>query len=160
MDLAAIRRPFEPLIRRVLHAYWRFSRAHTLGVRGLVIDGEGRIFLVEHSYVSGWHFPGGGVEVGETLTEALARELREEGNIELTGAPVLLGMYLNRRISKRDYVALFMVRSFRQNAPPQPNWEIIAHGFFAPNALPEDTTRATRERLAEVLDGRAAAHFW
>jgi len=160
MDLAAIRRPFEPLIRRVLHAYWRFSRAHTLGVRGLVIDGEGRIFLVEHSYVGGWHFPGGGVEVGETLTEALARELREEGNIELTGAPVLLGMYLNRRISKRDYVALFMVRSFRQNAPPQPNWEIIAHGFFAPNALPEDTTRATRERLAEVLDGRAAAHFW
>ena len=160
MDLAAIRRPFEPLIRRVLHAYWRFSRAHTLGVRGLVIDGEGRILLVEHSYVSGWHFPGGGVEVGETLTEALARELREEGNIELTGAPVLLGMYLNRRISKRDYVALFMVRSFRQNAPPQPNWEIIAHGFFAPNALPEDTTRATRERLAEVLDGRAAAHFW
>ena len=160
MDLAAIRRPFEPLIRRVLRAYWRFSRAHTLGVRGLVIDGEGRIFLVEHSYVSGWHFPGGGVEVGETLTEALARELREEGNIELTGAPVLLGMYLNRRISKRDYVALFMVRSFRQNAPPQPNWEIIAHGFFAPNALPEDTTRATRERLAEVLDGRAAAHFW
>ena len=160
MDLAAIRRPFEPLIRRVLHAYWRFSRAHTLGVRGLVIDGEGRIFLVEHSYVGGWHFPGGGVEVGETLTEALARELREEGNIELTGAPVLLGMYFNRRISKRDYVALFMVRSFRQNAPPQPNWEIIAHGFFAPNALPEDTTRATRERLAEVFHGRAAAHFW
>lgn len=160
MDLAAIRRPFEPLIRRLLHAYWRFSRAHTLGVRGLIIDEEGKIFLVEHSYVGGWHLPGGGVEVGETLTESLARELREEGNIEIDGAPVLFGVYFNRRTSRRDHVALFIVRSFRQSAPPRPNSEIIAHGFFAPECLPEGTTRATRERLAEVLNGRAIADFW
>ena len=68
-------RALEPALRRVLHLYWRFARAMTLGVRTLVIDGEGRIFLVKHSYVSGWHLPGGGVEAGETLTEAAAREL-------------------------------------------------------------------------------------
>jgi len=39
-------------------------------VRGLVIDEEGRVFLVNHSYVSGWYLPGGGVEVGETMSEA------------------------------------------------------------------------------------------
>jgi hypothetical protein len=52
------------------------------------------------------------------------------------------------------------VRAFRQDAPPQPNHEIIAHGFFAPDALPPETTRATRERLAEVLNGRPPAELW
>ena len=49
---------------------------------------------------------------------------------------------------------------FRQSAPPQPNSEIVAHGFFAPDALPEDTTRATRARIAEVLDHITVAEFW
>ena len=97
VSLDATRRALEPALRRVLHFYWRFARAMTLGVRALVIDGEGRIFLVKHSYVSGWHLPGGGVEAGETLVEALARELREEGNIELTAPPRLHGIFFNSR---------------------------------------------------------------
>jgi ADP-ribose pyrophosphatase YjhB (NUDIX family) len=160
MNFAAIRRSCEPAIRRVLHFYWRFARALTVGVRAVVIDPEGKVFLVAHSYVSGWHLPGGGVETGETLAAALARELREEGNIELTGPPALFAVYFNRRVSRRDHVALYVVRAFRQPAPPQPNREIVAHGFFAPDALPEDATPATRARLAEVLTGRTAAEFW
>ena len=67
MSFDAIRRRFEPVIRRVLHLYWRFSRGLTVGVRAVVIDGEGRVFLIKHSYVPGWQLPGGGVEIGETL---------------------------------------------------------------------------------------------
>jgi len=159
MDLDPIRR-WEPGLRRVLHFYWRFARGLTLGVRALVIDREGRVFLVKHSYVSGWHLPGGGVETGETLLAALARELREEGNIELTGAPILHGIYFNRQVSRRDHVALFVVRAFRQDAPPARTREIVAHGFYAPDALPPGTTRGTRMRIAEVLDGVAAAERW
>ncbi len=132
VSLDATRRALEPALRRVLHFYWRFARAMTLGVRALVIDGEGRIFLVKHSYVSGWHLPGGGVEAGETLVEAAARELREEGNIELTAPPRLHGIFFNSRASRRDHVALFVVRAFRQVAAPVPDREIVAHGFFAP----------------------------
>jgi 8-oxo-dGTP pyrophosphatase MutT (NUDIX family) len=147
-------------MRRLLHLYWRFTRGLTVGVRALVIDAQGRVFLVKHSYIAGWHLPGGGVETDEALAVALARELREEGNIELSGPPALFAIYFNRRISRRDHVALYVVRSFEQSAPPQPNREIVAHGFFAPGALPEGTTRGTRERIAEVLAGRSIAEFW
>jgi len=160
MTFDDMRRALEPAVRRAMHLYWRFSRGLTLGVRGVVVDAEGRVFLVEHSYVSGWHLPGGGVETGETLLTALTRELHEEGNIELTGAPDLFGVYYNRRWSRRDHVALYVVRAFRQSAPPQPNREIVAHGFFSPDALPAGATPATRARLAEVFDGRPVAELW
>jgi ADP-ribose pyrophosphatase YjhB (NUDIX family) len=160
MELDAVRRRFEPAIRRGLHLYWRVARGLTVGVRGLVVDAERRVFLVKHSYVAGWHLPGGGVEPGETLAAALARELREEGNIELTAPADLFAVYFNRRTSRRDHVALYIVRSFRQSAPPRPNREIVAHGFFAADSLPEGATAATRQRIDEVFAGRAAAEFW
>src|SRR5450830_1800561 len=135
MPLQSLRRALEPLIRRLMHVYWRFARAATLGARAMVIDGAGRIFLVKHSYVDGWHLPGGGVETGETLLTALARELAEEGNIQLAGEPKLHGVFFNARVSRRDHVALYIVRKFRQDGPPVPNHEIVEHGFFAANAL-------------------------
>ena len=160
LRLEKTRRTLEPALRRVLHFYWRFARAMTLGVRTLVIDDEGRIFLVKHSYVSGWHLPGGGVEAGETLIEAAARELREEGNIELTALPQLHGIFFNDRASRRDHVAVFVVRAFRQVGAPVPDREIVAHGFFAPDALPAETTAATRARIIEVLSGAPIGAHW
>jgi len=160
MHRLPLRRRFGTAIGRFLHFYWRFVRGLTLGVRAVVVDAEGRVFLVKHSYVPGWHLPGGGVEVGETLLAALARELREEGNIELVEPPHLFAVYYNSRVARRDHVALYVVRSFRQAAPPRPNREILAHGFFAPDSLPEDTGRATRERIAEMLFGQAVAELW
>jgi ADP-ribose pyrophosphatase YjhB (NUDIX family) len=148
------------MIRRLMHLYWRFSRGLTLGVRGMAIDPDGRIFLVKHSYVPGWHLPGGGVEARESMREALDRELMEEGHIALLAAPRLFAIYHNRNVSGRDHVALFVTEAFTQSTPPQPNAEIIAHGFFARDALPPDTTAATRARIAEVLDGVAPAELW
>jgi 8-oxo-dGTP pyrophosphatase MutT (NUDIX family) len=160
MAISAARQALEPVLRRIFHLYWRVSRGMTLGVRGLVLDAQGRVFLVKHSYVSGWHLPGGGVEPGESIRQALERELREEGNIELTDKPLFHGLYFNRHVSDRDHVALFIVRAFRQSAPPQPDHEIIAHGFYAPDALPDGTSTATRARIAEALNGAPVQDRW
>jgi ADP-ribose pyrophosphatase YjhB (NUDIX family) len=160
MNLQNLRRMFEPALRRVFHLYWRFVRGMTLGVRGVVLDADNKVFLVKHSYVSGWHLPGGGVEVGESFRDALARELIEEGRIELTGEPGLHGVFFNSYASRRDHVAVYVVRHFRQDRLPEPNREIVACGFFEAGALPPDTTEGTRLRIAEVLENRKIIATW
>jgi len=158
--LSAVREAGEPLIRRLFHFYWRFSRGMTLGVRALVVDERRRVFLVQHSYIRGWHLPGGGVEPGETIVDALIRELREEGNIEPMAPPRLHGIFFNDRVSRRDHVAVFVVPEFRQIGEPVPNYEIIAHGFFALDQLPNDTTAATRARIIEIMGGAPMRERW
>ena len=158
--LKALRRSIEMTLQRMADVLGRFTRGMTLGVRALVIGPDGRVFLVKHSYVSGWHLPGGGVEPGETLLDALVRELREEGNLEPTAAPMLHGMFFNDHLSPRNHVAVFVVRDFRQIGPPVPNYEIIAHGFFGLDALPNDTTAATRARIIEIIGGAPVTERW
>jgi 8-oxo-dGTP pyrophosphatase MutT (NUDIX family) len=148
------------MIRRLMHLYWRVSRGMTLGVRGMTIDAHGRVFLVKHSYVPGWHLPGGGVEPGETMLTALRREMMEEGNIEIRGVPDFFGMYFNAGASTRDHVALYVIRDFVQATQPAPGREIVAHGFFARDALPAETTRGTRARIAEVMEGVRISERW
>src|SRR5215218_1107425 len=100
------------LVTRSLHTYWRFARGLTLGVRAAVISPANEVFLVKHTYVPGWHLPGGGVEASETALAALVRELLEEACIELAGEPPLYGIYFNKRASRRDHVLLYVVRDF------------------------------------------------
>jgi len=160
MNLQRLRKRFEPLLRRSFHLYWRFARGMTLGVRAVVLDGDNRVFLVRHSYVTGWHLPGGGVETGETFLDALRRELAEEGCIELSGEPVLHGLFFNGHVSRRDHVAVYLIRNFRQDRLPEPNREIVACGFFEVSALPAETTAGTRLRISEVLEGRGPIATW
>ncbi|MBL0404315.1 NUDIX domain-containing protein [Microvirga aerilata] len=143
-----------------LHTYWRFSRGMTLGVRGAVLDEHNRVFLIRHTYVPGWHLPGGGVETGETALEALDRELREEACIAMDEAPALVGVFFNRRISRRDHVLVYVIRRFTVLEVKQPDQEIAEAGFFPLDRLPEGTTSATRRRLAEILEGQPPSVNW
>lgn len=144
----------------MMHIYFLLSRAMTLGVRAAVFDPKGRIFLVRHSYVPGWHMPGGGVERGETSRQALEKELREEGNIALTEEPALFGVYYNKATSGRDHVVFYCCRNVRQTAPKQADREIVEAGFFALNDLPAGVTRATRRRIAEIAGTETPAAYW
>ncbi len=55
---------------------------HIVGVGGLITNEEGKILMMNNPK-KGWEFPGGQVEVGETLTEALVREVKEETGINI-----------------------------------------------------------------------------
>jgi ADP-ribose pyrophosphatase YjhB (NUDIX family) len=149
-----------PVLRRLLHRYWLFSRGVTLGVRAAVLDADGRVFLVRHTYVPGWHLPGGGVEPGETALDALARELREEARIELAGEARLHGVYLNLNASDRDHVLLYVVREFRVVEAKTRDREIAEAGFFPLDALPDGLTAGTGARLEEIAGKRPLAAVW
>jgi len=155
----ALRLP-ERLVMRLAHLWFLLARPLTLGARGVVLDEVGRVLLVKHGYVPGWQLPGGGVEVGETLVEALERELAEEANVALEGPPTLHGVFFNRRVSRRDHVAVYVVRRFRVTGEREPDREILAAKFFSADALPLGTTRGTRSRLAEVLEGAPISPHW
>lgn len=135
-------------------------RGLTVGVRGAVFDADGRVLLVRHGYMDGWHLPGGGVEPGETLIDALSRELMEEGNVRVAGTPVLHGVYFNNAVTRRDHVALFVVQEFEYGGSLPASFEIQEAGFFHVEALPDGTTAATRRRLEEIRHGTPAAANW
>ncbi len=148
------------LVTRLVHSYFAIARGMTMGVRAACFDAEGRVFLVRHSYVPGWHMPGGGLERGETAYQALVKELREEGNLEMSGPPELFHVYFNRQTSKRDHVVFYRCRDVRQVSVKKPDMEIVESGFFALDALPSGTTPATRRRLAELSGSAPPAEVW
>ena len=146
---------------RLFHTLFLIRRPVTLGVRAVIHNkAEGSVFLVRHTYVPGWQLPGGGVEIGETAEAALEREVREECNIALTAPAVLKSVHFNRQSSRRDHVLFYLVTDFSVISGKRPDLEIAEAGFFPFDQLPENTTPATRRRLAELFDGAAVSPYW
>ncbi|MGA7544309.1 MAG: NUDIX domain-containing protein [Methyloceanibacter sp.] len=139
---------------------WRMRRGLTLGAQGVVIDAEDRVLLVRHSYRPGWWFPGGGVEWGETLETALARELDEEVGVRLTGPPLLHGVFANFASFPGDHIAVFVVRQFERAEDYRRRGEIAEAAMFEWGKLPELINPGTRSRLDEIFDMLPARPTW
>jgi ADP-ribose pyrophosphatase YjhB (NUDIX family) len=146
---------------RLRRLVWRAFGPRTIGIRGVVVDGEGRVLLVRHSYGRPtWHLPGGGVKRRETLVQALARELREEVRVTITGPVRLHGTFSNMSEGKSDHISVFVVEHWQRDADPEGDAEIEAAAFYAPGGLPETTSPGTGRRVAEWANGQVPAFDW
>jgi 8-oxo-dGTP pyrophosphatase MutT (NUDIX family) len=141
---------------KLRHAWWFVARPRSLGVLALVVDENGHVLLVEHTYRSGWYLPGGGVHRKEGLDDALRRELREEVGVAPTAEPRLHGVYWNFREGKSDYVVVFAVEQWERKTVK--SLEIENSGFFPPNGLPEDTSEPAKRRIAELETGTSGLY--
>jgi ADP-ribose pyrophosphatase YjhB (NUDIX family) len=138
----------------------RLSRIVTLGAQGIVVDPDRRVLLVRHTYKPGWHFPGGGVRRGETVRQALARELEEEASVGLTDEPKLVGIYSQFDDFPGDHIVLYLVDAWTQTRPVRRNLEIAEQQFYTLDNLPSGTTQGTSRRLREVFAGAAQQRSW
>jgi ADP-ribose pyrophosphatase YjhB (NUDIX family) len=147
------------LLARAARLWWRVRRPRTIGVRGLVVDGAGRIALVRHTYRPYWYLPGGGVKTGESIDRALLRELREEVALADARIDGVLGVYHSRAEYKDDHVVVLTARS---SAPviAADALEIAEAGWFALDALPADLSPATARRIEEFRERRLGLGDW
>ena len=145
---------------------WKAFGPRVVGVRGIVVDATttpAKVLLVHHSYGKpAWHLPGGGVKRRETISQAVAREVREEAGIEVTGPVRLLGTYSNLREGKSDHISVFVIDQWRRHREDDDDAEIAAKGFFEVTAdgLPDTTSPGTRRRLEEWEKGHVNAYEW
>ena len=68
----------------------------TPGVRALIRDERGRILFIRRSDNGRWGMPAGGIELRETVLEALRREVNEETGLDVFTA-TLIAIYSGRR---------------------------------------------------------------
>ena len=136
---------------------WRFFRPLTVGVRLLAVE-NGKVLLVNHTYLEGWYLPGGGVLVGESLPDAIHREAVEEAGAVLHDLN-LFGVYSSFFEGKSDHIVVFVCEDFTWQSTA--NREIESVGCFALDELPLGTSPGTRRRIAEFAAGaRAVAAPW
>ena len=148
------------LFHRVLHYFFLMSRGLTMGVRAVVRSPDGKFLLVRHTYIPGWHFPGGGVDRGETAEDAVVKELRQETGLTMTSRPLLFGVYFNGDVSNRDHVLVYLFEAEGQRPSRSLSVEIAEIGYFAFEDLPEETDRGTVDRMREILGAQERSMRW
>ena len=148
------------LFSGTLHTYFLMRRGLTLGVRAIVRSNDGKFLLVRHTYTPGWHFPGGGVEKGQTAEQALRNELQQETNLQIIGKPIMHGLFYNNNMSKRDHVLAYHCDVQGGLEAKSTSMEIAEIGYFSFEDLPLDTDPGTVRRIREMSFGDEKTEVW
>lgn len=95
---------------------------HSVSVIGVVLHpDDGRILVIQRADNQLWHPPGGIVELGEPLTEAVRREVAEETGVQVEPERCT-GVYKN---TVKNVVSI-VFRARMVGGTPQPTTEAVA----------------------------------
>lgn len=127
-----------------------------LTVSAILPDKQGRILLIRRADNGQWALPGGGVESGERVVEAVVRETEEETCIHVK--PVnLIGIYSNPDViisydgGKRQYqVVSLAFLCERMYGDPARTEETLEWGYFDAGSLPEPMAETHVERVRDA----------
>ncbi len=129
---------------------WDSSMRKGVGAAGAIVDGDGRILLVKHSYGrKNWELPGGGVELGESPMDGVQREVQEETGL-LVEVDRLTGVYYKQEDDSLHFV--FACR-YDKGAPKPDLQEITDCGFFQADGLPRPMSSFTIQRILDAMSG-------
>jgi len=128
-----------------------------VGVGALIVDDQGRLFLARRGPKAKnerglWEFPGGAVERGERLADALRREIREEYGVEIAVGDLLDVVDHILPEEGQHWVSPAYLCRIVSGTPtilePDKCAEIA---WFAPADVPRDLTVISRENLANYI---------
>jgi ADP-ribose pyrophosphatase YjhB (NUDIX family) len=133
------------------------------GVAAVIRNEAGHILLQRRSDNGLWGLPGGSVEIGESLRDAIAREVREETGLTVEVVR-LIGVYSDPAIQVVRYPdgnvvhyisSLFACRILAGRL--QTCDETLDLRFFDPSRLPEDLLPMHRVRIQDAMANSPAA---
>jgi 8-oxo-dGTP diphosphatase len=122
-----------------------------VSVSAIIFEND-RILLAHRRDIDWWNLPGGGMEAGETVEQAVRREVLEETGLEIE-VERLVGVY--SKPQKNEVVLALHCRVTGGQA--RATREMRACRYFAPNALPPNTLPKHRQRIEDALLNRPEA---
>jgi ADP-ribose pyrophosphatase YjhB (NUDIX family) len=133
-----------------------FSRRTPLIIGdGAVIDPHGNILLIQRPRSQAWALPGGAYAVGESPTQGVAREIKEETGISCTPTQ-LIGIYDSRLhpgpSPQHQYNLVFLCQLDQQppSTPTHPQ-ETADIGWFPQHQLPTPITPSHQQRIQQAF---------
>lgn len=122
----------------------------SVGAAAIILDAEGRILLVKHSYGKcNWEIPGGKSENHESAQETAQREVAEETGLDVQ-AERLTGVYYDPQYDMHHFAFLCKNLNARKPEPSSP--EILECGYFRENELPRPMSDFTYRRIQDALN--------
>ena len=128
-------------------------------VGGLIVNREGKVLLaLSHKWFDKWTIPGGHIELGEKMNDAVIREIKEEVGLDITVERLLLiqeAIYTDQFWKKRHYIFFdFLCRCEKDNVALD-NREIQNYSWVWPGqALNLNLESFTRNVVEKYLAPR------
>ncbi|HSC85720.1 MAG TPA: NUDIX hydrolase [Polyangiaceae bacterium] len=130
-------------------------RRPVVGVCVVARSADDRVLLVRRADTGLWALPGGTLEWGETLRDAVPRELREEAGAELTSVGFLLGVYSDPERDPRFHaVTVVVAATVDEPRGPDNPVEILEARLFPFEEIPSELSHGTRDMLENAWSNR------
>ena len=156
------------VFRLVKEAARHLLRRPVVGVAAAARTADGRWLLIRRGDTGDWALPGGTLEWGETVREALVRELAEEAGARIESFGPLAGVYSRSERDVRFHAVTIVVEVevSPPERPPENPIEIREVALFADDALPKNIGMGMGDmidnarRLREGMRAGPSAVFW
>src|SRR4051812_47035756 len=132
-------------------------RRPVVGIAAAARVPDGRWVLIRRADLGMWALPGGTLEWGETIAEALPRELLEEAGVKVRAVNGLVGVFSRPDRDPRFHGVTIVVRCEvdMPSQKPMNFLEIEEVGLFEDSEIPAPMALGTDDMLAAARAGGA-----